>query len=907
MQPLGVNRREFLRQTAWAAGFSVAQNATATHAQGVSIVVDPADPIASAPPARWAVRELEQPLAAQGVPVRYHQRVEQTAAGDFRIVVAGATVPLAREILGSMRIPTPSVPEAVGLVPGRAAGKAVLLACGSDVRGLVYALLELADRVNHAEGPVAALNVRKPLVETPANVIRGVNRCFQSDIEDKPWYSDRSMWPPYLSMLADQRFNRFSLTFGLGYDFTRNISDSYFHFAYPFLVSVPGYDVRAAGLPEGERERNLEMLRFISDQTAERGLDFQLGLWTHAYRWTDSPNANYTIEGLAPENHAAYCREALRKLLEACPAINGVTFRIHGESGIPEGSYTFWKEIFEGVARTGRRIEINLHAKGIDQATIDSALATGMPVTVSPKYWAEHMGLPYHQASIRELEMPPRDRKVGGFFALSSGSRKFLRYGYGDLLTEDRRYGILYRIWPGTQRVLLWGDPAMAAAYGRASSFCGGMGLDLFEPLSFKGRRGSGIAGGRCAYADASLHPKFDWEKYLYTYRVWGRLIYNPDAEPETWRQFLRKQFQAAAPVIEAALAHGSRILPLITTAHGASGANNTYWPEVYTNMPIVDPARKHPYGDTPTPRVFGNVSSFDPEIFLRVNDFAEELLKPKRSGKYSPLQVARWLEGFATAAAKHLAEAASRVGDTESPEYRRMATDVNIQNDLGRFFAWKLRSGVLYALHERTGDRGALLEALAAYRKARAAWTDLATRANGAYALDITYGPEKHLRGHWVDRLAAIDDDIADMEKRLDQVNATGTAAQRGDIERAVHEALAEPRPPSVPCQHTPATHFHPGQPLDIEILVENGKTRERPITVRLHYRHVNQAELYHAEGMEARDNRYRAVIPADYTQSPYPLAYFFELHDGPNVAWLYPGFEPDLCNQPYFVARRI
>lgn len=70
MQPHGVNRREFLRRTALAAGFGMAQNAIATDVQGVSVVVDPADPIASAPPARWAVSELEQPLAAQGVPVR---------------------------------------------------------------------------------------------------------------------------------------------------------------------------------------------------------------------------------------------------------------------------------------------------------------------------------------------------------------------------------------------------------------------------------------------------------------------------------------------------------------------------------------------------------------------------------------------------------------------------------------------------------------------------------------------------------------------------------------------------------------------------------------------------------------------------------------------------------------------
>ena len=89
---------------------------------------------------------------------------------------------------------------------------------------------------------------------------------------------------------------------------------------------------------------------------------------------------------------------------------------------------------------------------------------------------------------------------------MSSGSRSFTRYGYADLLREDRRYGILHRIWPGTQRLLLWGDPVTAAAYSRAFSFCGSSGVEIFEPLSFKGRRGSGLVGGnRTGYADASL------------------------------------------------------------------------------------------------------------------------------------------------------------------------------------------------------------------------------------------------------------------------------------------------------------------------------------------------------------------------------------------------------------------
>ena len=66
-------------------------------------------------------------------------------------------------------------------------------------------------------------------------------------MEDKSWYNDKTFWPQYLSMLVAQRFNRFALALGLGYDFTSRLRDTYFHFAYPFLVSVPGYDVRVSG------------------------------------------------------------------------------------------------------------------------------------------------------------------------------------------------------------------------------------------------------------------------------------------------------------------------------------------------------------------------------------------------------------------------------------------------------------------------------------------------------------------------------------------------------------------------------------------------------------------------------------------------------------------------------------
>jgi hypothetical protein len=86
----------------------------------------------------------------------------------------------------------------------------------------------------------------------------------------------------------------------------------------------------------------------------------------------------------------------------------------------------------------------------------------------------------------------------------------------------------------------------MAAAYGRTANFRGAAGIEICEPLTFKGREGSGKPGRRCAYLDLSLNPKTgDRQKIEYSYRLWGRMLYNPDTKPEVWQRYLNKNFWA--------------------------------------------------------------------------------------------------------------------------------------------------------------------------------------------------------------------------------------------------------------------------------------------------------------------------------------------------------------------------
>lgn len=874
---VAMNRRNLIAGGgASAAALAGSPEARAQRPRGkVALVANAGDRIASAPPTQWAAGQLQSALTAAGYAVSRRARALDADADEFCVLIEGAPGPV----------------ESLTLAPTSVAGRPALAAGGADPRGLSYALTELADRIRAQ--PQTALHLDHEIRERPANPVRGVMRQFTSELYDKPWFDDRASWSAYLDGLASHRFNRVHLAFGQAYDNLRRVRDSYFLFAYPFLVSVPGYDVRATNLSDEERERNLATLKFITDEAAARGLDFELGFWMHGYQFGPQSTAKHQIEGLTAQNHAAYCRDALTAVLQACPGISAVSLRTHGESGVPEGSYDFWATVFDGVKRCGRKVEIDLHAKGLDSRMLERALATGLPVNVAPKFSAEHMAMPYQEASIREVEMPAANQTGAGLMTLSEGQRVATRSSYADFLREDRKYTVRFRVYPGTQRLLLWGDPDSAGAYARAFTFCGSTGGDVMEPLMYRGRRGTAVPGTRrTGYVDARLEPRWDWQKYAYWYRVWGRKLYNPETPPEVFERGFG--FSERDRALAASLASASRILPIVTTAHLPSVACSNYWPEVYWNQPMAAEPQPNPYADSLAPKTFTHASTLDPELFSNCDEFAGELLTAQRSGKYSPLEVAVWLEEFARRAEGDL----RRAGKAASVEGLRTQIDIEMQVCLGRFFAAKLRSGVLYALFERTGDRRALEEAAGRYRAARAAWAEVVDRARGVYADDLSVSDLLSEQGSWKDRLPLIDADIAQLEQGLSPAklsNDPGVAA-------AVAAALAPPKRASLSASHTPPQLFAPGRPLPLVLAVGSGR---QPSSVTLRYRQVNQAERYRYLTMQGEGGIYRASIPADYAEGTYPLQYDFEVRIGAQEAVLFPGFDADLLSRPYFVVR--
>ena len=52
----------------------------------------------------------------------------------------------------------------------------------------------------------------------------------------------------------------------------------------------------------------------------------------------------------------------------------------------------------------------------------------------------------------------------------------------------------------------------------------------------------------------------------------------------------------------------------------------------------------------------------------------------------------------------------------------------------------------------------------------------------------------------------------------------------------------------------------------------------------------------------MNLKDSSYEGSIPAQYTNSPFAIQYYFAVTQDSDVH-LYPGFGEDFCGQPYFV----
>lgn len=589
---------------------------------------------------------------------------------------------------------------------------------GGDLRGLMYGLLAAADQIR-AHGRLVPERGR------PAVPIRGIRRFLHNKDLEQGWYYSKDYWRAYIEMLARNRFNRLNLVFAH--------QTAYQAPPYPFWVAVKEYpEIRVPGLSDAGRRRNLETLCFIAQTAADHAIDFTLGIWKH----NNQPNQTPATVGLTEENIGPYSYLALKKVLTACPAIRSVQIRTNRESGIPsERQISFYRDyIYKALRESGRLVKLDLRGWLMSEGMLNAAIDSGVPMRLSSKYWAEHLGRPYQPA-----ETAPNYSYIN-----------FLRRRLPDQQGRSRRYGFYWEIWAlGSHRLLLWGSPDYVKRAAATLTLSDTSGFEIDEPLA---QQGFGNRPGKWGiFARGQEDRKFwkwEFERYWLFYTLWGRLTYNPKARETVWMKEFKRRFGAAATAVAAAYRSASRVLNEIVAVN-MPDPNMYMWPE-------INPGGLIDYYAAARPSDRRLVASF--------REAVDDRLADKASAKQTPEQTAARLREIAAQIDEAVAQA-DRQLPADHREWRGTRPDFVALADLARFHAHRQLGAERLTAFYRTANPEDLDRAETELTAALGVWGKLATFTKDLYPPNMAYGPEDY--GHWGDKILYLEHDLRTLRAR--------------------------------------------------------------------------------------------------------------------------------------------
>ena len=527
---------------------------------------------------------------------------------------------------------------------------------GVDGTGAMYGCFELAERIGLSGR--AALDIRKPIAQSPAVEFRAINPFITLPYHEAGgnWYFLRDdYWKGYLDLLARSRINWIDLH-GM-----YNIKTTWFPNIYPYFITSDKFP--KAGAEPRVAERNLAMLKKIMRWAKERGIKF--GMMSYSASW-DGPGLRKSPYENTEENLAEYTREVVRKMIQSCPDLDMIGFRI-GESGKSESFYK--ASYIPAIEEAGRPIGLYTRTW---RAQRDSLLELGKAFPgrffIEIKYNGEHFGPPYIIQGGR-----------------ASGWRD---YFYEEYYSYPKAYKIIYQLRAnGTHRVFPWGNPDLAARANMGSLLGGAIGLCV-EPID-------------------AYYPKYDfrhktdypnkwytwqWQRDWFWYQTWGRTAYNPDlaGRDDIWaRMFVKRFGKAAASDLLNAMKWASRIVPDAYASYAMGVDHRTAAPELEWGKDIGKWAEGQP---------------FDLQNIQSPREHAERLVNGQFSARATPIIMSGYIDEEARMTRYYLDLARQKISKS-SAEFNDLSIELTMLSHLGDYYSHKLLAAALFAVMRASND----------------------------------------------------------------------------------------------------------------------------------------------------------------------------------------------------------
>ena len=683
--------------------------------------------------------EVSDPKAAHGAVL--------IAAGLSSISEPGSVADRIRAI----GVKIPEKPESLVIHKGEWQGKQALLLSGSDDRGLMYALLEVADRIGWAKDKAAPLSEVRDTVESPDVADRDIVIFTMQKHQYEDRLHDENYWVKYFDMLADDRFNAIEVKFAYeanGYDCP----------VYPYYIDVNGFPgVKVVGLSKEDQQRNLADLHRLVRLAHERGIRVTFGIWCHYYRTMvpfvsnsersilvdhSKPDPD-TVAGLTENNLIGYTLAAIKQFLTEFHEIDNVQLLMMDESGLKTSDMkVFWKNIFPALKEAAPNLQYELRAKGVSDDLVKQGTDLGLKIRLNTKVWAEQVGLPFFQTHVQEVDQFNR------------------RGGYADMLKYPRSYKLHWTLWTaGTTRILLWGDPEYVRRFVAISHLGGSDGFDVYEPEATKMAGHPHDLKPFDLLAPSYRYYDYEFQRYWYFFKLYGRLAYNPTTPTEELNHDFAVRFgKDAAPFVQQGLQRASQILPEITAYCLPADHYPTTrgWPE------------RQRQGDLPE---YVEATPSDTQQFESLKDAAEDILLGRTSPKMTPQQTSAWFARASSDVKRLVGEAEKSAGPHPGKEFASTIVDLKILSDLADYHSHRVMAGLSYALFEKSHDLNALDDAIRYESDATEAWAGIVRDAGDVYAFDLMMGlPQADLSGHWRDELVKLKDGLAALKTERTQ-----------------------------------------------------------------------------------------------------------------------------------------
>ena len=822
--------------------------------------------------ARYGIARLEDVLRSRHIAVSEDVRLLQQADVVVLAGLAQGRGPTAKVLSIN---DTPSGPEALTIRTGITYhGKPAIVLCGTDGSGLMYASLDVAQRIAWSSVDQSPFVFVRAISERPFLRDRGIvmftmNRSyFESRLHD-PHY-----WERYFDMLAENRINELVLTFG--YE-----DGGYMAPFYPYFFDVPGFpEVRVMGLSSKQQKQNLDSLQTMVRLAAERGIRIKPGIWDHIYRgggqagriaWASDGTHPVPglVWGLNPQNLTPYTLAALDKFYALFPEIKDTQFRMHNESGLLNSEIAeFWHQVFHFYATRHKDIELELRAKGLDKSVIRDAQAQGVRVDLDTKIWMEQMGLPYHPTHINKEDQDNA------------------RQSYADLLEYPQTYHVNWTLWNGgTQRLLEWSDPEYARRLAKSARLYDGQGLAITEMEATKMLSAPPDEPAHDFLSPRYKYFQYEFERYWAFYCVMGRLAYDPETSEDVWEQEYTLRFGSeAGPHVMRAIQLASQALPRIVAASVPYSIFPTTsgWPEMM-HLGSLPSYAAHQEGS-------------DIAQFENARDEAHRILNNEDTALRTPEETSYWLTQLSSdilhevVAAQH---SPARAGSEN--ELKASLTDATILAALARYHAARLLGAVNYDLYKDSGSLPAFDAAIQDEQKANLAWHQLVEAAGDVYIDKMYFGTS--LRGfphHWKDELPALEKEYSELLK--ERKDATGNP----DARTTAPSFNPDLKPPVAVLSDPLATAIRPGVDLLVQAKVPDPDDLR---WIRLRYRHVNQKEDYQTLPMVRGGNGlYQTVIPGSFITPQWDLMYYIEVVGADGAGRIYPNLDHET---PYILQQ--